>query len=365
MKEIGKPDNITADQYRAWRSPIRGTSNPHKMNNPVWEWLVESRLSAYQANELFDGPSSVTDGPAWCFDRFGQSITELPDGRLAIVGGEHEDHYDPDFYIYNDLVLTASSGTPEIYGYPIDVFPATDFHSATLTDGAILLIGNLGYPESRRAGYTQVLRLDLESLRMSRIESSGNNPGWIHDHTANITDDNRGIIISGGKVDLCDGTWLFENIDEWRLDTRNWRWERLSNRAWPRFEVYRQDHKMNHLWHLRQLLWSQEVGWEDVEEKTKELTEELGNTPRIDILPSLYKPSFTDEVLPQEEDEYNIYRIRVEGVVVRYVEDSFVIQVTVEGKLPEQTIRDLKSDLADKLSLLEQTIWHCRTIPGL
>lgn len=157
----------------------------------------------------------------------------------------------------------------------------------------------------------------------------------------------------------------FQQVKCDKVELMSWRWERLSNRAWPRFEVYRGDQKPNHLWHLRQLLWSQEVGWDDVDEKTTELTEELGNAPKLDILPSLYSPSTADEVLPENENEYNVYRIRVGGVIVRYVEDSFVVQATVEGHLPDQTIDDLKKDLVNKLELLEQAPWHCRTISGV
>ena len=57
----------------------------------------------------------------------GQSQTELPDGRLICVAGEHEDSYDPDFHIYNDVVVFDPSGEYEIYGYPQNVFPPTDF----------------------------------------------------------------------------------------------------------------------------------------------------------------------------------------------------------------------------------------------
>ena len=45
------------------------------------------------------------DGPVWCFSRFGTSLTELPDGRFVQIGGEHEDFYDPDFCIYNDVTV--------------------------------------------------------------------------------------------------------------------------------------------------------------------------------------------------------------------------------------------------------------------
>jgi hypothetical protein len=33
------------------------------------------------------------------------SLTLLPDGRAIQIGGEHEDYYDPDFCIYNDVFV--------------------------------------------------------------------------------------------------------------------------------------------------------------------------------------------------------------------------------------------------------------------
>ena len=359
------PPGVTADLFEKWRSPKRGTGNPESMNNPVWEWLIKTRLSAYQANALLNGPPSTQAGPCWCFDRFGQSRTELPDGHVALIGGEHEDYYDADFYIYNDLVLTGDSAPPEIYGYPLDAFPATDFHSATLIDKAVLLIGNLGYPEHRQAGTTQVLCLDLQTLGVSNIESTGDNPGWIHDHTATLTDDGSAILVRGGKVDLCDGTSLIENIDDWHLNVGTWRWERLSTKAWPRFEICRMDRKPNHLWQLRQLVWSQSVGWDDVEKWSRELTEELGSPPRPDIVPSLYSPGIADEIYPSDVNEHNVFRIRIGDIVVRYVEDTFAIQVTVEGQLPAVAIQTLKEDLMGKFESLEKAPAHCRDIPAL
>ena len=41
--------------------------------------------------------------PFWSFDRYGMSVTHLEDGRIILIGGEHEDYYDPYFFIYNDV----------------------------------------------------------------------------------------------------------------------------------------------------------------------------------------------------------------------------------------------------------------------
>jgi len=59
----------------------------------------------------------------------------LPDGREVLIAGEHEDYYDPDFFIYNDVVVRAPDGKFAIYGYSKEAFPPTDFHTATLLPG--------------------------------------------------------------------------------------------------------------------------------------------------------------------------------------------------------------------------------------
>lgn len=364
MENDTLPAGVTRELFLQWRAAIRGTLNPQRMTNPLWQWLIQARLSAYQVNELFSGPSG--NGPAWCFQRYGQTSTQLPDGRTVLIAGEHEDFYDPDFFIYNDVVIVAPDGGIEIFGYAPDAFPPTDFHSATLVDGRILIVGSLGYPDQRRAATTQVLTLDLDRWQVHRVSTEGEGPGWIHDHQANITDDGRAIVINGGKVDRCDGQALVENIDDWRLNLDNWRWERLTARRWPRFEVYRHDRGQNHLWSMRQTLWSKKVGWDDAAEWEQKLQAELGSPPRLDIVPTLYAPSIRYEALPENDEEHNVYRIRIDGVTVRYVEDMYSIQVTAEGELPSDAVQQLRDDLMKKLEALEQAPVACRVIePGV
>lgn len=61
------------------------------------------------------------------FRRFGRSSTLLADGRLVLIGGEHEDSYDSDFCIYNDVVVRHPDGRLEVFGYPKEVFPRQTF----------------------------------------------------------------------------------------------------------------------------------------------------------------------------------------------------------------------------------------------
>jgi len=133
------------------------------------------------------------------------SLTPLPDGRWVQIAGEHEDHYDPDFCIYNDVIIHHGKGGFEILGYPEEVFPPTDFHSTTLVGEWIYLIGNLGYPATREAfGYqTPVFRFHTGSGKIERVATSGESPGWIHSHQAKL--DHGSIRVFQGKVLTVDG----------------------------------------------------------------------------------------------------------------------------------------------------------------
>src|SRR5262249_22947318 len=143
-------------------------------------------------------------GPGWCFRRFGQSKTKLPDGRIVLIGGEHEDFYDPDFYIYNDVVIKRPDADIEIYGYPADVFPPNDFRAAKLVDHRIIIIGCLGYANKRKPGATPVYSLDLQNFRISAMDCAGTPPGWLHGHKATYLPEENSILITGGLVETGD-----------------------------------------------------------------------------------------------------------------------------------------------------------------
>ena len=387
------PIGMTQVHFLEWRSPRRGTDNPHDMTNDVWKWLIKTqlpddymhtRLTAYQANDAFNGPSSYGGEPGWCFARYGQSETTLPDGRIVYISGEHEDYYDPDFYIYNDVVIVDPSGGVQIFGYPTEVFPPTDFHSTTLVDTDIILIGNLGYSGERHYGQTQVLRLEIDTWRISPIETFGDLPGWIHNHKAELSPDGNEIRIIGGKVDRGTKTSFIENIDEWSLDLQTWHWKRLTRHQWARFSLRRKDEKRNHLSEMQSLLlWKQLAERDKQYEKTykeseAELKKKLGRggllsgffkstLPDLQLLKTLYAPDvateiITKNVLDDEDEEYNVYRVRVGDVIVRYIESSYDIQITVEGELSPDIVEQLRDDVMQKFAALEGVPIVCQTI---
>jgi ankyrin repeat protein len=219
---------VTPDEFRHTFTRKFGGTNPERMSAPFWEAMIRGGISASHARRRFEGECGPVAEPVWCAQRFGQSWTLLPDGRAVQVGGEHEDFYDPDFCIYNDVfVYEPDRSVVAIYGYPESVFPPTDFHTATLVGDSIYVIGSLGYPGTRRYGETPVYRLDVRALRMERLGTTGEAPGWIYKHRA-VAVPPRGIRAWGGTVVTgTDDTESHEpNLGSFVLDLDRLRWRR-------------------------------------------------------------------------------------------------------------------------------------------
>jgi hypothetical protein len=261
---------ISRKTFDLQRRPRFGTANPERMQLEFWEWMIrgddapppdENRLLAdyglifrrgilkssygpYRARDLFQVPLNRDDGPIWTFDRMGATRTELPDGRVVCVGGEHEDYYDPDFCIYNDVVVFGPGDQFEIFGYPREVFPPTDFHTASLVGDRIILIGCLGYPNDRRPGHTPVYALDTLNCRISEVATSGDAPGWLFKHKAAIGPDGAITVTDGNVFIDRDGQPRFRrNLDEYALDVQTGTWRQLTRRNWRQFSIEPADHK--------------------------------------------------------------------------------------------------------------------------
>lgn len=256
--------DITREFFEQQRRPRFGNANPERVQMAFWEWMIrgedqpdlseegvlgkfglmkrngvlKSGYGPWRARDRFGVEFKREDGPIWTFDRMGRTETELPDGRTVYVGGEHEDFYDPDFCIYNDVVVFEPDGTFQIYGYPEVEFPPTDFHTATLVGHHIILIGGLRYPKDRSPGTCTVFRLDTTTFAIERVVTSGDGPGWLFHHTAELHA--HGITVRGGEqIDYREEKQVTtRNVEEYRLDTESWTWLRLTDRrAWREFEV--------------------------------------------------------------------------------------------------------------------------------
>jgi hypothetical protein len=265
------------------------------------------------------GCSLITDGgPIWNFERMGQTRTELLDGRTVCVGGEHEDHYDPDFAIYNDVVVLHPDESVEIYGYPKGVFPPTDFHTASLVGGRLIVIGCLGYPADRRPGMTPAWSLDLSSYRIEPIATHGDPPGWIYEHEAEVDAPGDAITVRGGRIiEDRGGTQVTRlNLEEYRLRLEDGRWDRITDRrAWRQYEIRRVDGEF--LFRLPDVS-KLTCGGPFPRFRFEEDDFRLGNIPH---------EFFADEDLHR-------FEIVVDGITIRFLVDAWLVRVIVEGTLP-------------------------------
>lgn len=209
---------VTRTEFEAGKLPRFGSANPEKMEVPFWHAMVSSGATAQAARHMFVPENKHYDkdeaAPIWSYHREGKSINELPDGRFIEIGGGHEDWYDSDFHIYNEVFVHHPDGHFDIYGYPAEVFPTTDFHSATLVNDSIYIIGCLGHPGERIIGCTPVYRLNTQTFAIEKINTIGELPGCISMHEGTLK--NNEIYVCGGE---CTEAFILN------LDTHHWRRE--------------------------------------------------------------------------------------------------------------------------------------------
>jgi hypothetical protein len=325
---------ISRELFDEQRRPKFGNANPERMELAFWDWMIRGAAppatahpgilddvglmfregvlrsvhGPWRARDHFRIPLNREEGPIWTFDRMGRTCTRLADGRMLCVGGEHEDYYDPDFHIYNDVVAFRADGEFEVYGYPREIFPPTDFHTATLIRNRVILIGCLGYPDERAPGVTPVYALDTATYRIEKIASSGEMPGWIFEHDAEFRRGQQVIVIKGGEqvVESRSGRQLTRrNVDDYELDVRTWAWRRVTHRNWRQFSIRQED-------------------------------EGFFNFEQSFEIETLLPNSVEHSILPCEKSGRR--RIGVRGVPVSLTVDTHEICVIVEGDLPKDLV---------------------------
>jgi hypothetical protein len=322
------------------------------MDNPVWEWIAKMQFDAFVANRKLGGPDARNAGPCWSFVRYGQTSTHLPDGRTIYIGGEHEDYYDPNFNIYNDVVVQLPDGSLKFYGYPPSIFPPTDFHSATQVGGRLVLIGRLGGKGDGTLCTTPVVVLDLDTFAIEPMITKGEAPGWIHQHQAEMVDSGAGIRISGGSVYRGDALPIVENLDEWRLCLSSGIWERLTIRPCQHWILAREDGDDFHLLAYKMAIIEQTLNSES-KNRSSALGGELGVEPDLDLFMTLFCPSIPHVSLPAREGDCEIHRIIIEGVQIRFGDQGKWIIISIEGELPSLSVDFLVGEICSKLAKLE------------
>ena len=339
---------IDKEMYLNWRDARYGSTTIEKTNNPVWEWLVRTRASGYISRLVWGLGDEYPEYPGWSFLRFGQSKTVLPDGRIVYIAGEHEDYYDADFFIYNDVIVIHPDERIDIYTYPKDTFPPTDFHSATLVGEWIVIIGRLGYDRSLQD--TPVYKLNINDFSIQRVQTFGVSPNRLHEHVAVLSQDRTDIRLLGGCVYSSSDRTRIKNIDDWELNIENWNWVCRNQSPWFRWTFKREDGCRITLSQAR---------WK-LENHIKKKGNILEDNPRRFALSRLYKPPCSFQTI--ESEELDVYRICIDGVVIRYDEESHHIAMTIEGTLSPDLTEILIQDLVHKLFLIEGEIFQAEQV---
>lgn len=361
----GNPAEIDKELVESQRQPRFGTSNPERMRLAFWEWIIRGDLgpgSAVEPDEAddededeisigyspvevrtrFELPPPEGGDPIWTFQRMGATRTLLPDGRVVCVGGEHEDYYDPDFCIYNDVIVISPAGDIEIYGYPRELFPPTDFHTATLVGDRLWIIGNVGYFGERRLGTTQVFELDLSTYRMKPVTTSGEGPGWIANHEAEVDAD--GIItIRGGEVleEVAGDERIRPNYEDYSLDTRSGAWEQRTSRNWRHYSIRDEEERLFVIGTAPDFGELFEPSQDFLE--TQEFLPEALTDPFDSFSYVSYEEIFPRSVAYElaSEPDWNEARILVGGVPVCFQVKGSTIEVVIEGDMGEEAARRL------------------------
>lgn len=358
-KKLRAPKSVVA-QFDTWCTPKRGISNPEDQTNIVWSWLVETGAPPHRAHEAAGKGEQRT--PGWCFARMGQTETRLPDGRTVYIGGEHEDFYDPDFYIYNDVVVLNPDGSIRIYGYPEDAFPPTDFHSATLVGEEIIVIGGLRYPEHRDDHKTSVYRLRLSDFSVRCQPTVGDCPPWLFEHEAKYKPNEQLIVCRGGCITHHPTKKIVENITNWVFSVRSNAWTRLETKPFVRWLLLREDGSRNELFSIQQVLRDdRHPGSVKYADEHRARFADRAHVVRANLYNTRFAPPLEHTVVEPDlgARDYRTHRISVDGVVVRYVESWDRIDVTVEGSLSEERLKTLRDHGVRAYSQVEGVRYKC------
>ena len=315
---------ISREQYLKWRNPRFGRRNPDEASNTVWSWLIRTGIGADTALNYFGLDPCGADSPAWSFNRNGQSCTILPNGKKIFIGGEHEDFYDPNFYIYNDVIVEHPDDTIEVWIYPEECFRPTDFHTATLVGDKIYIVGCLGY-QGQYLESIMVYFLDLRNMSITKVRSEGIVPGWICRHKAIYQQEDRRIVISGGKV--IRNQSFVSNHETWSLSLVDMKWtliDDMKSETWKIFEPsYTLDLDLDRMRYYRFLLASNAM--QDVLQPYRD---SFGFVPILDHLDKLYQFPFKCSMqLIEDENGLEIREFCFRNCIVQIREEYTYLEI--------------------------------------
>lgn len=323
-------------------------NSPQINHENILQWRMHKDFSPYEIRCHLNELGYTIEQPIWTFlSRMGQTKTLLPDGTKIFIAGEYEDFYDPDFKIYNDVVSQKPSGEMQLWNYPIEQFPATDFHSATYDSKthSIFIVGNIGYSNFRKNNVTKVYQLDLDTMRIKEIECLGLMPSWLNHQIAEfITDDiiefSKGITIQHGQ--------FIRNLYKWQLNIRTFTWSFPDQKKYSHWNIFLEDLRQElPLYECRSLLWDEDDPEKLIQTKIDTI-ESLGYLPNYQVYKDLYRPGL-DSFTVQDEEDTNLYTCTLAGHTFVYLDCLETIEVIFSESTDENFQQFILEDLKVKL----------------
>ena len=101
---------------------------------------------------------------------------------------------------------------------------------------------------------------------------------------------------------------------------------------------------------------------EQLAQEMQRLEANLGRAPDLDSIRILYRPDDSVTELPRDENRHNVFRVLVDGIVVRFTEESHSIRVMVEGRLSTERLREIQESVRNKLSALDGAAWEIEEV---
>lgn len=152
-----------------------------------------------------------------------------------------------------------------------------------------------------------------------------------------------------------------ENLTTWGFHVNTLTWTAIETKPFIRWLLVREDESFNDLWGISQVAGTSHFSWpNNVAEEYREKFAARELTVNADLYDARFRPSIPHTVVEQSpDDEFGTYRIMVDDVIVRYVEDMCEIAVTVEGVLSDERLEELKRHGLETFTELEGVPYKC------
>lgn len=118
-------------EYRRCSRVVPCSANPEFRTSSYYSWVIANYNLPVEIRTLYGDAES---GPVWTFNRMGMSLDVLQNGTRVYIGGHYGDMYEPDYHIYNDVVVITSGGDTVVCNYSTTVLAPICFHNTTVDE---------------------------------------------------------------------------------------------------------------------------------------------------------------------------------------------------------------------------------------